>query len=343
MFRLIIISILSLLPFNFHAQSITENVIRIAFYNLENLFDTEDDSLTHDEEFTPEGARHWEDRRFYRKVHSTFKVLAALGEWEAPAFAGFCEVENRECVQSLIYDSPFRNTAYKVVHFDSPDRRGIDVAAIYREDVFRLLVASPLQVGGKNGLPLQRRNVLYVQMETPGPDTLHIFVNHWPSRYGGYSETAGDRLKVAEIVKDSIDHIMGGNKNSKIIIMGDFNDNPTDESLLWLTGRHNVRDEHDSALVNLMERRNDLWQGTLKFSGEWFTFDQIVVSRSLLVVDKGLIISGDAQIFDPDFLLEDDLQYTGKRPYRTYNGFKYNGGFSDHLPVFLDLKIADFP
>ena len=213
------------------------------------------------------------------------------------------------------------------------------MAAIYRHDVLKLLVARPLQVAGKNGLSEERRNILYAEFEIPGKDTIHIFVNHWPSRYGGYTETAGDRFKVAEILKDSIDKILIMKRDAKIILMGDFNDEPADMSLLVLSGRQNVRDSGDSSMINLMERKDYLWQGTIKHEGQWFIFDQLLVSKSLISDETGVVIDGKAEIFDPDFLLEDYLQYTGKRPCRTYNGYKYNGGFSDHLPVYLDLIV----
>ena len=339
MFRPIIIFLLIIFPINIYAQDSMKHTMKIAFYNLENLFDTEDDPETRDEEFTPEGARRWNDHRFYKKIYSTFKVLVAMGEWEPPAFVGFCEVENREVVNSLIFDSPLKFRKYSVIHFDSPDKRGIDVAAIYRHDILKLLVARPLKVAGKNGLSEERRNILYAEFEIPGKDTIHIFVNHWPSRYGGYTETAGDRFKVAEILKDSIDKILIMKRDAKIILMGDFNDEPADMSLLVLSGRQNVRDSGDSSLINLMEQKDYLWQGTIKHEGQWFIFDQLLVSKALISDETGVVIDGRAEIFDPDFLLEDDLQYTGKRPCRTYNGYKYNGGFSDHLPVYLDLIV----
>lgn len=339
MFKIFIIYLLMIVPIKIYTQDSKRTPLRFAFYNLENLFDTEDDPETRDEEFTPDGARRWDNYRYYKKVYSTSKVIIALGEWEPPAFVGFCEVENRKVVNSVIYDSPLKYRNYSVIHFDSPDKRGIDVAAIYRDDIMNLIVARPLQVAGKNGLSNERRNILYVELETPEGDTVHVFVNHWPSRYGGYTETMDDRIKVAEILKDSVEHILFQDKDAKIILMGDFNDEPADLSLLILEGRQNVRDSGDSSLINLMDQKDYLWQGTIKHEGQWFIFDQLIVSKSLVNSDKGLVMNGTAKIFDPDFLLDDDLQYTGKRPSRTYNGYKYNGGFSDHLPVYLDLIV----
>ena len=317
--------------------------VRAAFYNCENFFDTYDDSLTRDDEFTPEGARHWDNRRFYRKVNHTFKVILALGNPEPPALVGLCEIENRFVLNKLVYETPLKQFGYRIIQFESPDRRGIDVALLYRKDIFEPLYSEPVPVRFPFDTASRTRDILYVKGVLLNADTIHIFVNHWPSRYGGYLPTVPKRKQAAETLRNKTDSVLRANPHAAILIMGDFNDGPHDASFAEvLQAKNPVHADTLTNLYNLMLLKQKDWSyGSLKYREGWGKFDQIIVSGNLLRQDAPLHVAGNkAFIFHAPFLLEEDKIYLGQRLNRTYVGFKYHGGFSDHLPVYVDLIVA---
>lgn len=313
---------------------------RIMFYNCENLFDIYDDSLTSDEEFLPEGERHWTNNRFYKKIQNTFKVILAVGEGEAPAIIGLCEIENRFVLEKLAFDTPLKNYDYRIINHESPDRRGIDVGLLYRKNHFTPVLDEAINITFPFDTATKTRDILYVKGMLPNGDTLHVFVNHWPSRYGGYMPTLDKRNFAAGILKNKTDSLLLQNSDAFITIMGDFNDGPGDESLAKVLDAQNPADKTiGHKLYNLMLVKQEDWPfGTLKYRESWDIFDQMIVSGKLLDDSSKVQVShAGAKIFHAGFLLEPDETYLGQRPFRTYNGFKYSGGFSDHLPVFLDL------
>jgi endonuclease/exonuclease/phosphatase family metal-dependent hydrolase len=310
------------------------------FYNCENLFDAYDDSLTSDEEFLPEGERHWTNNRFYKKLQNTFKVILAVGEGEAPAIIGLCEIENRFVLEKLAFDTPLKNYDYRIIHHESPDRRGIDVGLLYRKNYFTPVHDEVINITFPFDTATRTRDILYTKGLLPNGDTLHIFVNHWPSRYGGYMPTLDKRNFAANILKNKTDSLFRTNPEALIVIMGDFNDGATDESISKILQAKNPGEKSsNSELYNLMLVKQEDWPfGTLKYRESWDIFDQIIVSGKLLDDSSKVQVSqAGAKIFHSSFLLEPDETYLGQRLSRTYNGFKYAGGFSDHLPVFLDL------
>lgn len=313
-----------------------EQGIRIMFYNLENLFHPSDDSLKNDDEFTKDGTRYWSFNRYKTKLANSAKTMIAVGGWEPPAIIGVCEVENLQCLKDLVYESPLQKFGYKIVHEESPDNRGIDVALLYREEFFSYISheAMPLQFPEEGSRP--SRDILYVK-GTSGKDTLHLFVNHWPSRYGGQMATLPKRNYAATVLRAKIDSITTSNANAHCIAMGDFNDHPEDESMLEiLRAKKSLADLKEGDLVNMIWQYEGV-QGTHKFEHQWGVLDQFVVTRSLFG-ELPLITSMDkARIFDADFLLEPENDGVGKKPNRTYIGFKYHGGYSDHLPIYLDI------
>jgi len=319
------------------------------FYNLENLYDTKDDSLKRDEEFMPDGDRHWSGYRFYQKLTAISKVIANTGNWEPPAVIGFCEAENREVLEQLVNHPILKPYHYAIIHKDSPDKRGIDVAAIYRPAVF-----NPLSYRYFSPVPADEpvpdtREILYLcgtlgQPGSPG-DTLHLFFNHWPSRYGGLMETRPMRLKAAARLKTEIQLLQQTYHHPLIIITGDFNDQPHDESLLKGLGAAFKPANHPDSLVNLSRAWQIKGKGTLKYQSQWNVFDQFIVSEALtdsaghqVLRKKFFSLPTDARILDAPFLLEADEKFAGSRLRRTYLGFRYQGGFSDHLPVLLMLR-----
>jgi hypothetical protein len=300
---------------------------------VENLFDCVKDSLSQDIEFTPEGALNWNEDRYKKKLNAIAKVLIAAGEWTFPLLIGLCEIENRMVLEDLIYTTPLKKQPIGIVHYDSPDVRGIDAALLYDTNRFQILHSSRHQPEMNKNYGRKTRDILYVCGTLQKRDTLHLLVNHWPSRYGGQLASEPNRINAATKLKQLCDSILYLNPNAGIIIMGDFNDEPEDKSLSEILQACNLDHEY-CKLYNLMTRLN---KGTLYYAGtvpRWYAFDHLIVSKKLLESNHShgpKVIHWD--IFDAEWLREAD---TG-RPYRTYKGPAYVGGFSDHFPVYLDL------
>jgi hypothetical protein len=317
--------------------------IRIMFYNTENFFDIYNDSLTQDDEFTPEGSRHWNYKRFTGKLNNLCKVIIAVGGWEPPEIIGLCEIENISVLNRLIYETPLSKYDYGIVHSDSPDNRGIDVALLYRKDKLVLLEKSFFNICFPQDSIKKTRDILYFKGKVPNRDTLHIFINHWPSRYGGQLETEPYRIYVSRILRNKVDSVLSINKRPKIIITGDFNDEPENKSLVRYLSAVNPNDIPDDSIADnkLYNLSYDLSAstkvGSYKYRSEWDVFDQFIVSGALLNSKKLKTSKDDIHIFDAPFLMKKDDKYSGYRPFRTYRGYIYEGGFSDHLPVYLDL------
>lgn len=337
---LIVLALFSILPLLVMAQPASR--YRVMFYNVENLFDTQNDTLINDEEFLPEGKKHWNEHRFYQKLNNIYKVIIHCGQWDPPALIGLCEVENRYVLDKLVEDTPLKKFEYQVVHFESPDWRGIDVALLYRDFYFEPDTAYPISVRFPFDPESRTRDILYVKGVLAGQETIHLFVNHWPSRYGGYQATVPKRNHTANILKHAVDSIVSGDPLANILIMGDFNDGPHDESMAGHLGARvdstNIGSEELFNLTAIYDRPGR--GGTLKYKENWDVFDQVIVSTSLLKKNPvPWVTRPGVQIFRPPYLFEEDEKYLGKKPFRTYAGPYYLGGFSDHLPVFLDLKF----
>lgn len=315
---------------------------RIVFYNVENLFDVYDDTLKRDNEFTPEGMRHWNNKKFYKKLNQTYKVLISVGEWDPPAVIGLCEIENRFVLNKLVYETPLKKINYKIVHQESPDRRGIDVGFLYRPDRLEPVSYQAIHIRFPFDTASRTRDILYVKALVNEKDTVHFFVNHWPSKYGGFMATIPKRAFVASVLKTHTDSLLAQNPNANIFIMGDFNDTPGDESVLEVLGaRADTVGMKNTELYNLCYPLHENWKiGSHKYQGKWSMIDQFIVSRAMMKGTAGVIISDKgAQIFHPDFLIMEDKKFMGSIPFRTFSGAKYIGGFSDHFPIFVDLEF----
>ncbi len=312
---------------------------RAMFYNVENLFDCNDDSLKNDEEFLPDAPKAWTKARYYDKLEKIAKVIAAAGKGQMPDLVGLCEVENDTCLIDLTEHSPLREAGYRYVMTDSPDERGIDVALLYQRGSFKLL--------GKNSIPIPHgvlgkrptRDILHVMGQVLSGDTLDVFVCHMPSRSGGEERSEPYRLATAQMLKVVTDLVMGMRQHPNVLIMGDFNDYPTNRSIAKVLGAVAPKDEVlPCRLYNLMDGRKE---GTYRYRGEWGILDHLIVSGHLLLGNDGMRTSYDqAQILRLPFLLEEDDRYGGDIPSRTYFGKKYHGGYSDHLPVCVDFLIG---
>ena len=304
---------------------------KIMFYNVENLFDTVDDPATNDDEFTPSGDRHWTTKKLDQKIGNIAKVFVAAAEWNSPALIGLCEIENQFVLEKLINHPLLRNQEYRIIHKDSPDHRGIDVAILYRKDLFNPTDYSTIPIVNEDKDTIATREILHVEGKFTNGKECHFFVNHWPSRYGGLMETDSNRKLAAICLKQAIDKILIENPESNIICMGDFNDQPEDESISTILGASSKLD-NESMLINISSDWNSGGQtGTIKHQQEWAVFDQFIITRNLGSSTK-------AHIFNKAFLLEPDTKYTGFKPDRTFAGFRYTGGFSDHLPILLELQ-----
>lgn len=329
-------SLLVLLLIKGYPQDTDIDFVRLMFYNVENLFDIYDDTLTDDEEFLPGGLRRWNYKRYNTKINSLYKTIIAAGEWQPPAIVAFCEIENRKVLEDLIRKTNLSKYKYDIVHEDSPDERGIDVALIYRTEQVKVIGHSYLRTMAVTGTEFRTRDVLYTSFLINN-DTVHLFVNHWPSRRGGVLAGQPQRMKIAAMVRSKVDSInIISHGKARIIITGDFNATPDDEVMSILTEKN---DENGGSVFNLSERLPP-GSGTYRYKGTWEIIDQFIVSDQLLNKRAAIFTDHDKlRIFSPGFLLKKDLNYPGLSPNSTYYGYRYQGGYSDHLPVLLDLML----
>ena len=318
--------------------------VSVVFWNVENLYDPYDDTTKLDDEFTSSGAKRWTWSKFNLKLNHVAKTLLAIGQWDAPALVGLCEVENRYVLNKLIYETPLKPWRYKFIHHESPDLRGVDVALMYRPALFQLLNSRSISIRFPFDTLAQTREILMVGGILFGHDTITLFVNHWPSRRGGYLASQPRRNWVASVLKGLADSVLRLYPGSNILMMGDFNDEPENESLKnILKANTDVTSIYPDTLYNLMGIRNKTrMEGTLKYRDQWSTFDQFVVTGALLNGASGLHAgTRNVRIFRSNYLLEEDNAYFGEKLNRTYSGPRYHGGFSDHLPI--RLRIDDIP
>ncbi len=323
--------------FGFSGSS--ESVFRIVFYNVENLFDTENNPDKDDDAFTPDGDRRWNWYRLKKKVNNLYKAIVAAGEWETPAIIGLCEVENRHVLEMLAYETGLKKSEYSIIHRNSADRRGIDVAVLYRSVDFMLLDTKFIEINFPFDTTNGTRDIVYLKGVCPPGDTLHVFVNHWPSRWGGQAATEPHRIYTASLLRSMTDSIFMAYPGANIVIMGDFNDEPDDISLSKSLGaEQDYGNPEQGILYNISGYLKENGHGSLKFQGTWYLFDQFIVSGTLLNGAAGVQTSlKDVKIFSAGFLMVPDESWFGHKPFRTYEGFRHTGGFSDHFPVVLDL------
>ena len=311
-------------------------------YNVENLFDTKHDSLYNDSEYLSGGMRGWNYARYKEKLSNIAKVIVATGEWSPPAFVGLCEIENENTLKDLMQRTGLQQLNYKFIHYESPDVRGVDVALLYLPEMFEPINSRPIRVSFPNSTSTTR-DILYASGKIPNGDTLHIFVNHFPSRLGGELESENRRETAANFLRSAVDSVFEIHTNAAIVIMGDFNDYPNDNSMVKILNANILPDDFSKIepqqLYNLAYKIHAEGKiGSYRHDSQWGMLDQIIVSGALL--DNSLkvkVLSNTFQVFAPDWLLEED-KTVGLRPFRTYIGMRFNGGFSDHLPVFVKVQ-----
>lgn len=304
---------------------------RVMEYNVENLFDCQHDSLKQDYDFTPEGSYKWNYGKYWSKLNRVARgiVLANTRQKDGvdtflpPDIIGLCEVENDSTLVALTKRSLLRGAGYEYVMTDSPDRRGVDVALLYQPVTFRPVQTTSLRIDTLPGMR-PTRDILYVKGETLN-GFLHVFVIHAPSRSGGEPATRPNRMAAAKRLMQSVDSINACEENARILVMGDFNDYSNDASLKYICtrGMNEVLPKKGENGVN----------GTYRYRGEWDSLDHVFVSPSLLP------LVSNARIADHPELLEPDDRYGGVHPRRTFRGPVFQDGYSDHLPLVLELSL----
>ena len=323
---------------------------RIVSFNVENLFDSQHDSLKNDYEFLPEAQRHWDYQKYQKKLDDLGRVIIATGEWTPPALVGLCEVENEHCLTDLTQHSVLKEAGYRYAMTNSPDQRGIDVALLYQREVFKPVSINTYRVPPLTKQKNATRDILHVTGELPDRSLLDVFVCHLPSRSGGEKETEPYRLLAASTLKQAVDSLLQVRKKAQVVIMGDFNDYYTNRSVTEVVGAQPVTTlkANQQAFYHLLAAKEKALKdyGSYRYRGEWSSLDHLIVNGRLLR-QKGsfhIMPSDDeflvkADVFRADFLLEEDTRYGGKLPFRTYSGLKYHGGYSDHLPIYADFLL----
>jgi predicted extracellular nuclease len=305
----------------------------IAFYNVENLYDTINDPEVDDEEFLPQGKNKWTGERFEKKLNNLARVIDSLGG--GPSVLGMCEVENKYVLEQLIDNPRLKGKGFGIVHHNSPDKRGIDVSLIYKKEDFTPSRSMGLRVKLPGDSAYPTRDILLVSGNLCGKPVF-IFVNHWPSRRGGELESAPKRMAAARVARHAVDSIMKSNSGARVILLGDFNDQPSDPSLL--EGLKAEGSAGSSDLINLSAALAERGEGSHSYKENWNMLDNLIVSRNMLKAGSGLLVVPEsAGIYHPIWMQDKYARHQGA-PYRTYAGPKFIGGYSDHYPVFFKLN-----
>ncbi|WP_370173924.1 endonuclease/exonuclease/phosphatase family protein [Leeuwenhoekiella palythoae] len=343
--RLSVLVVCFFIPFLcvFGQEAQQYQMLTLAFYNLENLFDTENDPITYDDDRTPDGKDRWTQEIYTDKLVKMAEVIAQIGPEEAqgpPAIVGVAEIENLKVLQELTGQEVLRSAHYGVVHYDSPDRRGIDVGLLYNTQVFQVINSKVFELElydtEREDKRIYTRDQLLVTGNLAG-ERMHVIVNHWPSRSGGEARTRPRRMAAAALNKKIMDSILSQEPYAKIVSMGDLNDDPKDKSLKKvLKTKARVEAVGLREIYNPMERMAKRGQGTLAYRDSWNLFDQILLSAAWLSKDYETFQFYKAGIFNKRFLQTPEGPYKGY-PFRSFANGNYTGGYSDHFPVYIAL------
>ncbi len=332
----------SILTFSLFAQDKSYQVGCVGFYNFENLFDTLDTEYVRDTEFTPKGSKLWTTQRYQEKLDHMADVVSQLGTELTPdgvAILGVCEVENRYVLEDFVKHPKVKDRDYQILHFDSRDHRGIDVGLLYQKKYFKPTDAKPIFIGK---IPYRQdssytRDILLVSGVFAESDTLHVLVNHWPSRSGGEKASRPNRNRAAIACRKVIDSLYQINPRAKVIVMGDLNDDPTNESVIkHLRAKKSQNKLKEGELFNPMYSFYKKGLGTTAWRDAWSLFDQLIVSQGLLDnKDEGFFYL-KSKVFNPKYMTQKTGRFKGY-PFRSFVGDNWMGGYSDHFPVYLFL------
>lgn len=330
-----------------HCQNTNYKIRTIAFYNVENLFDTINDPNTFDDDFTSLGKNHYSSKIYWKKIRNLSSVISQIGfdkTKTSPVIIGLAEIENRTVLEDLVKSDKLRSKQYNIIHFDSPDVRGIDVALLFQEKYFTPIDQEKFEVKlwDQSGKRIYTRDILLVSGLLDS-ELIHVIVNHWPSRRGGQIKSNPKRQKAAYIVSQIIEKINLEDSDSKIIVMGDFNDDPTDNNIKKsLNSVNKLKKMRDSLLFNPMEVMYKNGMNTLGYRDGINLFDQILMSIDCISIDNSFkeFKFYKAGIFNPNFLITSKGKYKGY-PFRSFQNNVFSGGYSDHFPVYIYLIKED--
>lgn len=312
-------------------------IVTVVAYNVENLFDTIDTPNKIDEEFTPKSTKHWNTAKYEQKLRNLSYVLSHINRNELPEIIALEEVENRAVLEDLIKTDALKKGNYKIVHHESPDKRGIDVALLYRSDIVKYVSDEVFPVHFDFDKKMTTRDILKVVLKV-GDEKWNVLVNHWPSRWGGEQKSAPKRAEAAKVARKIVDEIMAKDKDAKIILLGDFNDTPFNESIeKILNASNHFYPKEQGELYNLMYDKALLNKGTHAYGGKYSMIDNLIVSYPFLNAKKGFRVSYSG------IFLDEKITFFNKKsgiwqPNRTFSRDRYYGGYSDHLPIYVVLK-----
>ncbi|MBI9069808.1 MAG: endonuclease/exonuclease/phosphatase family protein [Salinivirgaceae bacterium] len=308
----------------------------ILSYNVENLFDTIDIENKSDEEFTPQSAKMWNSERYYKKLNDLATVISSINAQELPEIIGLVEIENIQVLNDLVLTEKLKPANYKVILDEGPDPRGIDCGLLYNPKEFKYVSHKTLAVRFPFAENKRTRDILYVKGKVK-KETIHLFVNHWSSRRNGQEASEPKRVESAKVLKHNVDSILMLDPNASIIMMGDFNDEPSNKSIKETLDAGEINS--NKTLVNLMYDLHNQKKGTFYYKGEYNMIDNLIVTKPLLLNTKGFrLLDKSGFIYNPDFIC-----YTNKNgdksPSKTYGGKNYYGGFSDHFPIYATFIV----
>lgn len=323
-----------------HGQAESYDVVCIGFYNLENLFDTiYDPSLLVNEEFTPGSEKQWTDKRYHEKLANMAHVISKIATDitpDGPCLLGVSEIENRSVLEDLVLEEEIKDRDYHIVHYDSPDRRGVDVALLYQPKYFKVTNSASHTLRMAEDTSWRTRDQLVVTGLLVGEE-VSIIVNHWPSRSGGEKKSRPKRNAAGQLSRHIVDSLLAINPNAKILLMGDLNDDPINPSVKdFLRAKGNKDELEEGDLYNPMYKLYKDGIGSLAYRDSWNLFDQVIVSQGLLGEYSSDFKFYKAVVFNKNFMKQKEGAYKGY-PYRTFAGGVYLGGYSDHFPVYVSL------
>lgn len=322
------------------------DILYVGHWNLENLFDTVDDPKTIDEEFLPTAEKQWTEERLDKKLYNISRIIRTMNNDNGPDLLGVCEVEHEALLDSMI-NKFLSDKTYKVAYLESPDARGIDNGLIYNYKRLSVLNVQGLKIDlGDNS---ETRLILFVSLLLDNKDTLYCFINHWPSRRGGEKESEWRRVKAANVLKEKVDELLNNNPLNKIIIVGDFNDEPGNISITdnlkaeplvcdSTNNSNKLIEDKKSVLFNLAYQNWAAGEGTFFYHEDFNMLDQIIISRGLLIGDKIGYICNSFKVYKQDMMITHSGKYKGA-PFPTYGGSRYLGGYSDHFPVVAEFRL----
>jgi predicted extracellular nuclease len=321
-------------------EKVNYKVACMGFYNLENLFDYEDDTTIWDEEYMPNGAKAWDAVKYATKLNHMAKVISEIGTFYTPdgaAVLGVCEVENKRVLEDLVKDPQISERNYHIVHYDSPDRRGIDVGLLYQEKYFKLKSSKSYILNMPDNPEYKTRNQIVVTGNMDGED-VSLIVAHWPSRRGGQAASEKNRIEAAKLGRRIIDSLYNDNPQAKIILMGDLNDDPINIAVTdYIKAKGKKSKVGDTDMYNTMYTKFKKGIGTLAYRDSWNLFDQIIISKAMISADAATYVLHKAEVFSKPYMINPKGNYKGY-PLRTHAGGAYQNGYSDHFPTYIILK-----